>query len=215
VRELREAESGSQILRSYRVGESSVPTQRPKVILEEGGTEVSMPSVMGSLAGEVQAASRVRVAEVMTRAVRVVHPETRIDDVVRMLAEEGISGVPVVDPLHRPIGIVSKTDLIWRDYEQLEDAEDELYSRFRGWSGLPGGDTSATVADLLRGDPLTIREDVFLLDAVELMASRAIHRLPVVDEHGRLSGIVSSLDVLAWLAREAGRPVPRKLSRAR
>jgi predicted transcriptional regulator len=99
--------------------------------------------------------------------------------VVELFLERGISGAPVVDGKGRAIGVVSKTDVI------------------RGRQNKCVGEVMTPVA-------FTMKENAPISQAAALMAFEGIHRLPIVSDSGEVIGIVSSIDVLQWIAERDG-----------
>jgi CBS domain-containing protein len=130
------------------------------------------------------AADRTPLFEVMTRDVLCVMPDLDLVELNRMFLELNIGGAPVVDASYRPIGVVSKTDLI---------------------RGFPEG---ATVADVMMPVVYTLPESATLSRAAALMAFEGLHRIPVVSTENRVVGIITSLDVARWLAQNDGYIAP-------
>jgi len=102
--------------------------------------------------------------------------------------EGGFNGVPVVDEGGKPIGIVTQADLVRHHYEN-ETASDR---------------TPSTVGDIMKDVPFTLNEGASVSQAAALMSLGSMSRIPVVDSMGRVVGILSSLEVLYWLACETG-----------
>jgi len=153
------------------------------------------------------------VAELMTKRVICVRSTLSVRAVLMVLVEHGISGVPVVDAAGRPVGLVSITDLLREQYDQIEDEEDELLPYFaRGAverhraGGRSDAPVHLTAEDIMTPSVFSIREDACVGDAAMQMARRGVHRVPVVAKDGALAGIVTSLDVMRWMA--AGLPGP-------
>jgi CBS domain-containing protein len=119
----------------------------------------------------------------MTRDVVCVDPEMTVVDLRTLLLERNISGAPVVDAVGRPIGVVSKTDLV----RALQ--EPDLYR---------------TVRSIMMSLAFTLTESAPIARAAALMAYERVHRVVVISTEGSVVGIVSSLDVLNWLAQENG-----------
>lgn len=163
-------------------------------------------------------ADRTRVSAIMTSDVVCVRPDLSIEALGALLLERGISGVPVVDDQGYPIGMVSKTDLV-REAIEGGDVEEsvrltkcgQLYELERGYhaEALP----LATVEDVMMQMAFTLSEDTSISQAAALMAFEGVHRVPVVSAEGKVVGIVSSLDVLAWLAGHDGYLVRNTLQR--
>jgi CBS domain-containing protein len=114
----------------------------------------------------------------MAPGVLCVTEDLAVEALAELLVERGISGVPVVDAEGFPIGVVSKTDLL-RSRVEADDA--------------------ATVSELMTCIAFTLPEWSPIGDAVKLMAIEGVHRVPVVDRDGRVTGIVSSMDLVRWL----------------
>jgi CBS domain-containing protein len=152
-------------------------------------------SSAASTAWQAGSASRweTPLSAVMTRAVVCVRPGEPADKALRLLVEHAVNGLPVVDGEGRPIGMLSRGDLLEERLEVLTDGER---------AGL------ARVGDLMTAQAVSLPETASVAEASELMASYGVHRVPVVDGAGRLVGIVSVLDVLRWLSLGLS-PTPR------
>lgn len=136
------------------------------------------------------------VSTVMSRSVVCVRPEMSVEALHLVLVESSVGGVPVVDAHGKPVGIVSKTDLVWEGYDRAEAIEedepiDEVPRRQR-------------VAEIMSKTVFVVRENASIVEAAAAMAREGIRRLPVIDKTGVVVGIVSALDIVGWLARSAG-----------
>jgi CBS domain-containing protein len=148
------------------------------------------------------------VGEVMTRNPIVTQPETSLADVIRVLAQHHISGLPVVNPEGKLLGIVSETDLMWQEtgvtppaYVMLLDSVIYLQNRARYERALHKA-LGQTVADLMTAHPVTITADQSLATAARLMSDRQVHRLPVLDDDHQLIGILTRGDIIRAMAAE-------------
>ena len=130
------------------------------------------------------------VSRIMSLNVQCVTEGVEATALAACLLEGGFSGAPVVDARGRPLGIVSKTDLL----------------RHRGHE-------ATTVREIMTPVSFTVGEDQSVSKAAALMACEGIHRLPVVDDAGRVVGLLSSLDILHWLACKTGSSIPPPRSR--
>jgi predicted transcriptional regulator len=122
-----------------------------------------------------------RVEDVMSKDVVILDVRMTVEVASNVLAERRIGGAPVVGPSGKPVGIVSRADL--------------LDPRHRG--------PQATVADAMTRVLYAVRPSDALLAAVRIMAAENIHRVVVVDERGGIEGIVTSMDVVRALAHGA------------
>ncbi|MBI3181079.1 MAG: CBS domain-containing protein [Myxococcales bacterium] len=153
----------------------------------------------------LEEAARTPVTEVMTRQVVTVRPELSLDSLIDLMMNRGLSRLPVVDEEGKPIGMVSKTDLVSRRHAEGDTEEAPKLPSAPGVAYRESGFhvhevPTATVADVMSPAVLSVREDASVAGAAELMAVHHIHGVPVVSPAGKLVGLVSSLDILGWLA---------------
>ncbi len=138
------------------------------------------------------------VESVMTSPVVLVSPETGFREIVALLSEYDITGVPVVDPEGRPLGVVSEADLL-RTLAAQEDSASLLPAPE---SAQAGPDGEVTAADLMTAQPVCTVPDTSVVAAARLMSRHGLKRLPVLDEEGRVIGVVSRGDLLRVFLRE-------------
>ncbi|OUC13800.1 MAG: phosphoribulokinase [Alkalinema sp. CACIAM 70d] len=151
---------------------------------------------------------RKMVADVMTRNPITAHPTTPLKQVILTMAENRISGIPVVDDSGKLVGIVSETDLMWQEtgvtpppYVMILDSIIYLKNPATYERDLHRA-LGVTVAEVMTSHPIVIQESQSVADAARLMHDRHIHRLPVVDSTGRLAGILTQGDILRTMAQE-------------
>jgi CBS domain-containing protein len=147
------------------------------------------------------------VSKIMSRDVITVRTGTSLETVIELMLSRGLSRVPVVDEEYRPVGIVSKTDVVEETHDRGDDDEVVPEKPVRGEKGE--GDPmrgfhlhheGAVVDEVMTRTLLTVPDDATVSRVAELMVSRHVHGLPVVSGRGELVGFVSTMDVLAWLA---------------
>lgn len=110
-----------------------------------------------------------------------VTPETEITQVVRILIEQDISGVIVVDETNIVVGVVTERDCI------TAATSADYYGE---WGGPVGKYMSSPVE--------YVNPDDNLVDVADRMAKSTIRRYPVIDE-GRLVGLLARRDVMRAL----------------
>ncbi|MBP0938318.1 CBS domain-containing protein [Streptomyces goshikiensis] len=130
------------------------------------------------------------VADLMTDEVVSVAPDTAFKDVAKLLAQYGVSGLPVVDDEDRVVGVVSQTDLLAHAAQDPHPARPDV---------PPAG--PPTAGNVMSTPAVTIHAEETAADAARLMTRRGIERLPVVDEEDRLVGIVTRRDLLRLFVR--------------
>jgi CBS domain-containing protein len=148
------------------------------------------------------------VRDIMDSSPATVHPDTPVEQVVALLRDHEVPGVPVVDGDGRCVGIVSEADMV------LPDDQGDLH--IPHYINLFGGTVfleplgrfeqrlrkafASTAADMMTRDPDSVAPDTTVKEAARLIHESGHNRLPVVDEDGRLVGVVTRLDVLGALA---------------
>ncbi|HVE69034.1 MAG TPA: CBS domain-containing protein [Solirubrobacteraceae bacterium] len=143
------------------------------------------------------------VADIMERDPATVTPDDDVETVIRVLRDQELPGVPVVNEGGRCVGIVTENDLILRD----EDADLHLPHHLDIMGGVIFIESlkhfeervkkafASRVEDMMTADPVTVAPDATVDEAARLIAEHKHNRLPVVD-HGRLVGVVTRVDVL-------------------
>lgn len=146
------------------------------------------------------------VSNIMSRDVITVRSGTSLDTAVELMLSRGLSRVPIVDEQYRPIGIISKTDVV-QDAHDREDTTEEPVARSRrrvsGAEGVRGyhmHPEGTSVDDVMSRSLVTVEDSTTINRVAELMVTRHIHGVPVVSAMGDLVGFVSTMDVLGWLA---------------
>ena len=131
------------------------------------------------------------VKDVMTRSVIGVRETAGFKDILVAMRPYGVSAFPVLDLADRVVGVVSEADLL------LKEIGPEVV--------LSRGDrvkaAGMTAAELMSSPAITIGPDASVAEAAKIMYTRRVKRLPVVEDVGRLVGIISRVDVLSVLAR--------------
>jgi CBS domain-containing protein len=149
------------------------------------------------------------VADIMDPDPVTVTPEDTVEAVLRVLRENELPGVPVINSGGRCVGIITEADLVMAG----EDADLHLPHYFELFGGFVFLEslghfeerlrkaTAALARDLMTEDPVTIEPSVSVQDAARLISRSKHNRLPVA-EHGRLVGVVTRVDVLEALTRD-------------
>ncbi len=135
-----------------------------------------------------------KVKDVMTTRVVTVSPEEKIIEVIRLMREEKISGVPVVEK-GKLVGIVTEADIL----EALGkkeliaiNGEDVKGLREKGIS---------SVKEIMKKKVIVINENEGIDRAIFLMNLYRIKRLPVIDDKNMLVGIIAREDIIDSIAK--------------
>ncbi|WP_427924195.1 CBS domain-containing protein [Streptomyces sp. cg40] len=139
------------------------------------------------------------VCDVMTRTVVALGRDAGFKEIVKTMRQWKVSALPVLDDEGRVIGVVSEADLLPK--EAFHDGDPDRYSELRRLSDLTKAG-AVTAAELMTAPALTVHADATLARAARTMAQTRTKRLPVVDDQGRLKGIVSRSDLLKVFLRK-------------
>jgi CBS domain-containing protein len=116
------------------------------------------------------------ISEVMTSNPRTVGSSTSVVEAARIMKSEDVGSVPILED-DRLVGVVTDRDITIRAAAEGRDLQ------------------STTVGEIASRDVVTIDPQQSLDEAARLMAQHQVRRLPVVEEDGRLVGIVAQADV--------------------
>jgi len=141
-----------------------------------------------------------RVSDVMSTTVVTVDRITPYQDIDRLLTRHRISGVPVLKMGREVVGVVSETDLLAAEDETRRQAR-MAGSMGRRWHLRKQPPARLTAGALMTSPAITIGPDATIPAAARLMNTHHITRLPVVDEEGKLVGIVGRRDLLSVFLR--------------
>ena len=126
----------------------------------------------------------------------------------RLFTDKGIAAAPVIDEAGRPIGVVSRSDLLVHQCEFEKNAggkPDYFFApTFEPVDELSDVTltTKTTVADVMTPAVFAVSPDTAVTRVVSDMVGLHVHRLFVVDEDGILVGVITTMDVLKHLRAE-------------
>lgn len=126
-----------------------------------------------------------------------IRAEADIAEVLALFTEKGITAAPVIDEAGRPIGVVSRSDLLIHQREHDKNRTEYFFAPTFESDGKVGG--KSTVADLMTPAVFAVSPDTPIARVVNDMVGLYVHRLFVVDEDGILVGVISTMDVLKHL----------------
>ncbi len=164
--------------------------------------------------------------EIMTAPVVTFDEDTTLREATFIMARRKVSGAPVMDRDGRLVGVLSESDIL---EEALRKMGDEMPCRSLSFLSLPYerivrneevcrqfsevGDVK--VGDVMNDEVIAVNGDDDAEKALETMVRFDVNRLPVVDEDGRLIGIVARQDIIWSLCRslQAGCEEPPAVGR--
>ena len=150
----------------------------------------------------------VQVHDIMTTDVISVTPQTAITEAARILLDNHINGLPVLDDQGKLVGILCQSDLI---AQQKRLPVPTLFTLLDGYIPLTSAKqlekevqkiAAYTVKQAMSSEPVTVKPDTNLEAVAALMVDNGFHTIPVVDQAGNLVGVVGKEDVLRTLLAE-------------
>jgi CBS domain-containing protein len=148
------------------------------------------------------------VAEVMTPTPLTVTPEMPLKEAIAILVEHKISGLPVIDGEGELLGILSESDLMWQEtgvepppYIMILDSIIYLQNPGRYEKEIHKA-LGQTVADVMSDKPITIKGNQPVKKAAQILNDKQIRRLPVLDEDGKVIGIITQSDIIRAMASD-------------
>jgi CBS domain-containing protein len=169
------------------------------------GAEASQGADASQGAEASQGADDRRVADIMEHDVVTIGPDATVHDLVLLLQEKDLGGVPVVEGDGRLVGIVTEGDLV------IEDADVRLPHYFGLFGNLVylGGQkkfeerlnkmVGNAVRDVMTTEVVTVTPDEPVRTAANIMVDKKVNRVPVVDDGGRVIGIVARHDIIRMM----------------
>jgi CBS domain-containing protein len=141
-----------------------------------------------------------KIEKIMQRDVVTVAPETSLKEVAALLVRHGISGLPVLGPDGRVVGVVSEADILLKEQGLAPELGgflgrvlDQAYGDGERFDARTAGDAMTT-------PPITVGPRQTVAEAARLMTAKRVNRLPVVDGR-RLLGIVTRADLVRAFER--------------
>lgn len=133
-------------------------------------------------------ADLIPVRRIMSREVVCAREDLDVGALIDLMVRRRIGCVPVVDERGRPIGMVTKTDVV----------EQQLAARLHG---APG---AAIVGELMMPLAITLDEHATVAHAAAMMSVEDFHHVAIVSDGGALIGVISTMDIVRWLAANDG-----------
>ena len=145
----------------------------------------------------VERFSSVKAGDAMVRKVVSVTRKTPLVQVAEAMARHGVSGVPVVEEGERVVGVISEKDFLTRMGEQ--DAKTFMgvvaeCLKGKGCVAVPIRGQNAE--DIMTSPAVTVNEETSIMEIANIFTEKNINRVPVINQQGRLVGIITRADVV-------------------
>jgi CBS domain-containing protein len=145
-----------------------------------------------------------KVRDIMEKNVISVRPDTKYEEVAKILFQNNISGVPVVDENEKIVGFISEKDI----FRILYPRYDSFYAQPEAYADLESREKKAEEIKNHRADvfmtkmPVLVGPDDPVMKAGALMLAKKVSRIPVV-EAGRIVGIISRKMIYRAILKES------------
>ncbi|MBI5675465.1 MAG: CBS domain-containing protein [Nitrospirae bacterium] len=135
-----------------------------------------------------------KAKEIMTKNVVFVKKDTPLLEIVEIMADHEISGVPVVDEEDKVIGVISEKDFLSRIGAQSSMGIIVQLLQKRG--DIPQPMLWQKAENIMNSPALTVNEDISISEITNIFKEKNINRVPVINDKGKLVGIISRADAL-------------------
>jgi CBS domain-containing protein len=145
-----------------------------------------------------------KVKDIMTKEAITVSPDTEIVNAAKILLENRINGMPVIDAFGRLVGIICQSDLVAQQKAIPIPSVFTFLESFIPLTSMKRMDkemekiAALTVKEAMTLEPVTVSPETDIEEVAKLMVDKKYHTLPVMDG-GKVVGIVGKEDVLKTL----------------
>jgi CBS-domain-containing membrane protein len=148
-------------------------------------------------------ASAIPVKDVMTKTVVAVNKDADLHEAARLLSDNKISGMPVIDGEQRVIGVISEADILLLAGIKKNHTFRDIVRTLLGETGWTKTTGDNRVQDVMSAPALTVGPGEDIRNAATILDARRIKRLPVVDAERKLIGLISRADIVRTIGKEA------------
>jgi CBS domain-containing protein len=150
----------------------------------------------------------IKASDIMTTQLVTFSPDDPIAKATRILMEKRFNGAPVIDSTGKLVGILCQSDLI---AQQKTLPIPTIFTILDGFIPITSMKhlekevekiAATLVAQAMTPDPVTVGPDTQIEEVAKLMVDKNFHTLPVVNDKGKVIGIIGKHDVLKTLTQE-------------
>ncbi|MDO9574671.1 MAG: CBS domain-containing protein [Candidatus Contubernalis sp.] len=151
-----------------------------------------------------------KAQDIMKKNVITVKESDTVQDVAKVLLENGIGGVPVVNDDERVIGIITEGDLIYQGKKFKIPAFVEILGGVFYFNNPSKFEkdlkkmVATKAADIMSTKIISVEEDTLLEDIATIMVEKEINRVPVLNSQKKLVGIISRQDIIKAIHQQQG-----------
>jgi CBS domain-containing protein len=150
------------------------------------------------------------VKDVMSKNVITISPEDSISDAIEKMAKNNISGLIVVEE-EKVVGVISESDVLRVFKSEIPEISTSTSTALSIFLILEKGIKAINemkkigklkVKNLMSKRVFYVKPEDTILEAARIMSKKDVRRLPVIDENGKLVGVISRTDILRALVKE-------------
>lgn len=141
----------------------------------------------------------VTAAELMAPNPISIRANASVSEALRLFTDKGVSAAPVIDEGGRPIGVMSRSDLLVHQAETSRRGHNYFFAESDVDTPDEEANAAVTVADLMTPAVFAVAPTAHVSRVIGDMLGLHVHRLFVVDDDGVLVGVISTMDVLRRL----------------
>ena len=147
---------------------------------------------------------RKTASEVMSKDVVSIHPQEHVHEALQLMAENGLSMLPVVNGMGVCVGVLSQVDLV----RLTSSLDDDDHDPIREPQSVVNGParlseiTNERIDDVMSEAVISVAPDAPVAHVADVMLEHSIHHLPVLSSDKQLLGIISTIDILAALRQK-------------
>ena len=139
--------------------------------------------------------------DLMSAKLITVAPETSVEEISKILVDNRISGVPVLNEENKVVGVVSGSDIIFSELHKEPHLVEKLGDIVLSQTDRGIGRTGNTAAQIMTSPPITAHEGTTLAELIRIVTEKKIKRIIIVDKEGYPLGIVSRIDIIRALEK--------------
>lgn len=141
----------------------------------------------------------VKCANIMSKDVVSVEFGTELAEAWAKLQSHDLTALPVIDRGRRVIGIVTKADFLHHAESEMHEGLGQRLSNLLRPSQLTHTEKHEVIGQIMSKEVYTAEANQSIVDLVPLMSDSEVHQMPVIDEQGKLVGMISQTDMIAAL----------------
>jgi len=149
--------------------------------------------------------TEVLAKDIMTKNVITIRKDATLAELAKLLIKNKISGVPIVDEKEELVGIVTEADLIIKESDlpfPLSFSFAFLES-YESYTKSTKEYLETRVEEVMSINVKTAREDMPISKVVNIMVNNNINRLPVLNNEGKLTGIITRADIIKTIIKKS------------